>query len=289
MSERVKALGQVIDEELGAAVTCWGNGDEWGRNQTDSHRRTIPGLSRLDTWSRISKRHSNPRNPNRQRGRKPRVRHIFIAGGTGYIGSRLIPLLRQRGHIVRALARRGSESKVPAGCEVVLGDPFDRSTFAHAIAPADTFVQLVGVPHPSPAKAQQFLDIDLRSARQSIAAASSRSIRHFVYVSVAQPAPVMRAYQATRAEAERELVASGLAHTIVRPWYVLGPGHRWPYALLPMYWLLERLPSTRESATRLGLVTIDQMLAALVCAVEQPAQCRIVTVPEIRASRPTQI
>ena len=23
--------------------------------------------------------------------------------------------------------------------------------------------------------------------------------------------------------------------TILRPWYVLGPGHRWPYALKPMY------------------------------------------------------
>jgi hypothetical protein len=36
--------------------------------------------------------------------------------------------------------------------------------------------------------------------------------------------------------------------TILRPWYVLGPGHQWPYLLLPMYKLMELLPSTREGA-----------------------------------------
>src|SRR6478672_4310856 len=148
---------------------------------------------------------------------------VFVAGGTGYIGRRLLPLLVERGHQVRALARRGSESKVPAGCGVVVGDPFDRRTFADHLTHCDTFVQLVGVPHPSPRKAQQFLDIDLRSARESIAAAASRPTMHFVYVSVAQPAPVMRAYQTARREAEDALAASGLTRTIVRPWYVLGP------------------------------------------------------------------
>jgi len=33
---------------------------------------------------------------------------VFIAGGTGYMGSRLIPLLVARGHEVKALVRPGS-------------------------------------------------------------------------------------------------------------------------------------------------------------------------------------
>ena len=102
-------------------------------------------------------------------------------------------------------------------------------------------------------------------------------------MSVAQPAPVMQAYQAARRQAEQALVSSALRHTILRPWYVLGPGHRWPYALLPMYWLMERLPATRERARRLGLVTLPQMVAAIVDAIEHPPpSARIVEVPEIR-------
>ena len=209
--------------------------------------------------------------------------HVFVAGGTGYLGRHVLPVLLARGHRVHALARRGSEAKVTLGCEPVVGNPFDRGTFTHRIAPADTFLQLVGVPHPSPAKARQFIDIDLRSALESIAAAKESGIAHFVYVSVAQPAPIMRAYQHARHEAERALGASGLPRTIVRPWYVLGPGYRWPYLIVPMYWVLERLPSTREAARRLGLVTVSQMVNALVDAIEHPPETeRILEVPEIR-------
>jgi uncharacterized protein YbjT (DUF2867 family) len=210
---------------------------------------------------------------------------VFVTGGTGYIGRRVIATLGARGHRVRALVRRGSEQKAPAGCEIVVADPFDHSTFVHTVGARDTFLQLLGVPHPSPAKAQQFIDIDLRSATESIAAASAAGAGHFVYVSVAQPAPVMQAYQRARRQAEQTLELSGLRRTIVRPWYVLGPGHRWPYVLLPAYWVLERFPATREGARRLGLVTLEQMVAALVYAVEHPpARTRIVEVPEIRAA-----
>jgi uncharacterized protein YbjT (DUF2867 family) len=212
-------------------------------------------------------------------------RRVFITGGTGYLGRALIPLLLEHGHEVRALVRRGSESKLPRGCQGVEGDPLDGPSFAAAVAPSDTFVQLVGVPRPSPAKARQFRVIDLVSGRASVEAARAAGVRHFVYVSVAQPAPVMKAYQEVRAEVEAALKASGIRATVLRPWYVLGPGHRWPYLLKPFYYVCERLPPTRETARRLGFVTHAQMTAALLRAVEDPAHdFRLVTVPDIRAS-----
>lgn len=212
-------------------------------------------------------------------------RNIFITGGTGYIGQVLTARLLDSGHTVRALVRSGSETKLTRGCEAVIGNALDGATFADQVRPSDTFVQLVGVPHPSPAKAAQFRSIDLVSVRASVGAAAAAGIKHFIYVSVAQPAPVMKAYQAVRAEGERLIRESGMAATIVRPWYVLGPGHRWAYALKPMYWLFEQLPGTRETARRLGLVTREQMIAALARAVEsQPDRIRIVDVSAIRSA-----
>src|SRR5438045_2304143 len=198
------------------------------------------------------------------------IRNVFITGGTGYVGRALIPRLLERGHQVRALVRRGSEIKLPLGCEPVIGNALDATSFAENVPPSDTFVQLVGVPHPSPAKAAQFQSIDLASARASVSAAAGAGIRHFVYVSVAQPSPVMKAYQAARAEGEKMIHESGLTATILRPWYVLGPGHRWPYAIKPMYWLFESIPGTRETAQRLGLVTLEEMVGALLHSVESP-------------------
>jgi uncharacterized protein YbjT (DUF2867 family) len=209
-------------------------------------------------------------------------RNVFITGGTGYLGRRLASQLVQRGHTVRALVRRGSEGRLPEGCEAVFGDALQAATFAGLVAPSETFVQLVGVPKPSPSKAAQFRAIDLESIRASVPAAGNAGIRHFVYLSVAHPAPVMHAYIAVRVEGENLIRDAGLDATILRPWYVLGPGHRWPYLLIPIYALFQLLPSTRESALRLGLVTVDQMVTALVQAVENPAEgIRIVEVPEI--------
>jgi uncharacterized protein YbjT (DUF2867 family) len=208
---------------------------------------------------------------------------VFITGGSGYVGRPLIAQLLQHGHEVRALVRPGSEMKLPVGCQAILGDALDGNSYASKISPSETFVQLVGVPHPSPAKAAEFRAIDLASGRSAIEAARNAGVRHFVYVSVAHPAPMMKAYIEVRSQCEAIISQSGMNATILRPWYVLGPGHRWPYFLIPMYKIAELLPSTRDGAKRLGLVTLSQMVRALVQAVETPAQgVRIVEVPEIR-------
>jgi uncharacterized protein YbjT (DUF2867 family) len=208
---------------------------------------------------------------------------VFITGGTGYVGSRLIPALRQRGYEVLALVREQSRTKLPAGCIPVIGDALDGSSYQKHAYGVHTFIQLVGVSHPSPAKARQFVDIDLRSGLEAVRVARQGDIQHFIYVSVAHPAPVMHAYIGARVKCEEAISESGLNSTIIRPWYVLGPGHRWAYGLIPVYRLAELFPGTGDSARRLGLVTLREMIGTLSAAVDNPVQgIRIVDVPGIR-------
>ena len=160
--------------------------------------------------------------------------------------------------------------RVPDGATPVVGDALDAESVAAALRSGDTVVHLVGTPHPNPSKAKQFEQIDLVSIRASVAAAKRMGVTQLVHVSVAQPAPIMRAYLAVRAAGERMIKEAGLTATVLRPWYVLGPGHRWPLLLVPLYKIAELVPGTRESAKRLGFVTLDQITRALVAAVENP-------------------
>jgi len=211
------------------------------------------------------------------------IRDVYISGGTGYVGASLIFKLLSGGHCVRALARPGSEGKLPQECEVVTADALRADTFAMTIAPCSTFVHMVGTPHPAPWKGSEFRSVDLVALKASVEAARTAGVEHFVYVSVAHPAPVMKAYIEVRMECEAEIARAGLIATIVRPWYVLGPGHRWPVVLKPVYALMESVPSLRAGALRLGLVTLDQMTGAMIWAIENPPQTtRILEVPQIR-------
>ena len=215
------------------------------------------------------------------------ARDVLVTGGTGYIGRALVPELCSRGHRVRVLARPGSLARVPACAEGVAGDALDAASLAQALRADDTVVHLVGAPHPNPAKAQQFLDVDLASARALARAAARSGVAHVVYVSVAHPAPVMQEYISARLLGEQAIAAQRLTATFLRPWYVLGPGRRWPALFKPLYGLASMLPQWRDSAERLGLVTIEQMVRALAQAVAAPppaGSVRIVDVPDIRAA-----
>ena len=220
---------------------------------------------------------------------------VFVTGATGYLGSRLIPRLAVAGHRVRALVRPASRARLSAvaapQCEIVEGDALDAASYVDAVQGCDTLVHLVGVAHPSPARAAEFVSVDLASIEAAVVAARQARLRHLVYVSVAQPAPLMHAYVEARRRGELLIRTTRLDATVLRPWYVLGPGHRWPLALLPVYWLAACVPGARDTAHRLGLVTLEQMLGALESAVARPAQgVRMLDVAAIRAqgSRPVQ-
>ena len=83
-------------------------------------------------------------------------RDVFVTGGTGYLGRPLIEALLARGHTVRALAREASTGSLPAGSVIIKGNALDPAGWMGQVAPADTFVHLVGTPHPNPRRRRSF-------------------------------------------------------------------------------------------------------------------------------------
>lgn len=211
-----------------------------------------------------------------------RSNEIFITGGTGYIGSRLIRELVKKNYNVTALVRKDSGKVLPKGVNVVIGNALDASTFSDKIIPSKIFIHMVGVAHPSPRKKQQFVDIDLKSIQESVRAARAKGIEHFIYISVA-PSQIMKDYSDVRMHGEKLIYENFSKATFIRPFYVLGPGHYWPLLLIPVFKILSFSKSGKEKAEKRGLVWIGQMLKVLIWAVENPATgIRILEVRDIK-------
>ena len=185
------------------------------------------------------------------RGRRTdRAMNVFVTGGTGYVGRALIPVAAAarppraarcvRARIDRARVRQASRS--PA----TRSTPRRSSRHAHAGSDArPPGRHAASEPVEGGANSN---GSTLASIRASVAAATRAGVAHLVYVSVAQPAPLMRAYVAVRAAGEDGDPRGGLTATCLRPWYVLGPGHRWPLVLVPLYRVAEWLPAYARDA-----------------------------------------
>src|SRR5688572_654279 len=69
---------------------------------------------------------------------------IFVTGGSGFVGRRLLPELRKLGRPVFALDRSGSLAAMPEadGITVVTGDLLDPAVYRAALSSCDVVVHL---------------------------------------------------------------------------------------------------------------------------------------------------
>ena len=141
---------------------------------------------------------------------------IVVAGGTGTLGTRLVPRLAEQGLAVRVLTRDPARAQHLAGhgVEVARGDVRDPGSLASALRGAGTVISAVhGFAGPggvSPASVD-------RAGNARLIDAAGRAGAAFVLVSVvgASPSHPVGLFRAKHA-AEQTLRASGLPWTIVR-------------------------------------------------------------------------
>ena len=188
----------------------------------------------------------------------------------------------ERGHDVTALVRAASAKKVPAGCRVVVGNPLKADTFAESVRGHDTLVQLVGVPKPSPWKGRSFArSMDPVRGRRLPPPVQPRSGTLCMSVSPIRPLSCGTISPSAVTVRLRGLRRRGCSRRFSGLGIFWVPEHWWPLALLPVYRVWNE-PATREAAMRLGLVSIREMLAALLWSIEHPpVKTRVIEVPEI--------
>ncbi|KRE97221.1 hypothetical protein ASG76_00345 [Nocardioides sp. Soil774] len=150
---------------------------------------------------------------------------VLVLGATGYVGSRLVPHLLERGHDVVAASssppdpdRFGWDDRVSAiRCDVT-----DAEAVATAVVGVDAVVYLVHSLDRS-----DFTDRDRRAAEVVASAVATSDVRRLVYLSglVPQvPEDELSAHIASRLEVERILLGAIEGSVALRAGVVIGAG-----------------------------------------------------------------
>ena len=153
---------------------------------------------------------------------------IFVAGATGYVGSRLVPRLLAAGHDVVVLTRSADRvARRPWGdlVQVVEGDAADARTVTGGMFDVDVVVHLV---HAMEAGVSDFRKAERSTARTVASAAELAGVDHIVYLGGLVPNDIdvadLSPHLASRVETGRILADAGPATTEVRASLVLGAG-----------------------------------------------------------------
>ncbi len=192
---------------------------------------------------------------------------IFIAGGTGFVGSSLINELRREKIPIRCLVRtpeKGIRLK-ERGIEFHTGDITDRESLRGALSGVDAVIHLVGIIEGRP---EDFKKVHVEGTKNLLDEALRAGIKTFFYqsalgASIKGDTP----YEKTKAMAEELVKASGIPYIIFRPSLLIGKIDGFTKRLMEVIKSLPIIPIPGMGNTRYQPLFIDDWLKAFRIAV----------------------
>ncbi len=149
---------------------------------------------------------------------------ILVTGATGYIASRLIPQLLDRGHTVRALARRPHQigpRNWSAKINIFPGDVMDLKSLAPALKDVHTAYYLIH----NMSSGRGYTEIELQAARNFAQAAEEAGVKHIIYLGgLADPEQHIAPHMRSRIETGATLRSRNVPITEFRAGVIAGSG-----------------------------------------------------------------
>jgi NADH dehydrogenase len=193
---------------------------------------------------------------------------IFVTGGSGFVGRRLLNALPALGRPVYALQHTARIGSGPiAGVTFVAGDLLEPATYTAALSNCRTVLHLAA--STGRARAADHLRTNAEGTAALVAASKSAGVSEFLFVSsIAAAFPDTRGYHYAIAKraAEDTVRGSGLPFLIIRPTIILGPGAPILGALEKLA-LLPVIVVPGSGRVRVQPVHVDDVVRCLVAAV----------------------
>jgi uncharacterized protein YbjT (DUF2867 family) len=135
---------------------------------------------------------------------------VLVTGGTGMLGSRLVPVLLGRGHEVRVLSRHDAQRRLPADAQAVVGDVRTGAGLSDAVTDVDAII------HAATSPRRHARATEVEGTRHMLEAAAEAGVSNFVYVSIVGVDQHRFPYYRAKWEAEQLVEAAAGGWTIQR-------------------------------------------------------------------------
>lgn len=153
------------------------------------------------------------------------MQRLVILGGTGFVGSHLVPRLAADGHAITVLSRNRElhrELAVLPQVRIRSTDVYDDDALRRALAGADAAINLIGILNPQGRHTFQRAHVEL--ARRLIEACRASGVARLHQMSSLKAGQGLSNYLKSRGEAEALVKASPLDWTIYQPSVIFGEG-----------------------------------------------------------------
>jgi NADH dehydrogenase len=164
---------------------------------------------------------------------------ILLTGGTGVVGSALLPMLLEAGHDVRCLVRDPRKlGPDRVRVQLSLADLGDPRSLRHAVRGADTVIHLAAAMRDQPPRRVE--EITALGTHRLLEASERAGVRRFVFFSALNATRFQRTrFFRAKALAEQRVAASEIETTIFRPSIIYDRDDPWVrvmrrFALLPV-------------------------------------------------------
>lgn len=146
------------------------------------------------------------------------MKKVLVVGASGQLGTRVFEKLTELNqYAIRIFVREDSvySHLAPANHEVVIGDLRDRDSIDRAVNGVDIIIATANTAAPRK-KEDTFKAVDTQGYRDLIDAAKKHGVGHFIYTSIL-PGRGHIPLNASKAQTEAYLIASGVPYTIFQP------------------------------------------------------------------------